>query len=155
MIRIVKCGMRHFTTLIDANTLFEQLSRRDLVIADCRFDIANLSWGEAEYKAAHVPGASYLHLERDLSGSISAGSGRHPLPDPGTFASRLSALGVGADTQLIAYDQGNGAYAARLWWLARWIGIRNVAVLDGGMSAWRAAGLSLDKTVRSAERRDL
>jgi thiosulfate/3-mercaptopyruvate sulfurtransferase len=155
MIRIVKCGMRHFTTLIDANTLFEQLSRNDLTIADCRFDIANLSWGEAEFSAAHVPGASYLHLDRDLSGPIVPSSGRHPLPDPARFASRLSALGVGPGTQLIAYDQGNGAYAARLWWLARWIGIRNVAVLDGGMAAWRAAGLPLVSTVRKFEPRNL
>jgi thiosulfate/3-mercaptopyruvate sulfurtransferase len=149
MIRIVKCGMRHFTTLIDANTLFEQLSRGDLAIADCRFDIANVPWGEAEYTEAHVPGAFYLHLDRDLSGPLTPNSGRHPLPDPARLASRLSALGVGSDTQLIAYDQGNGAYAARLWWLARWIGIRSVAVLDGGMGAWRKAGLPLENTVRS------
>ena len=133
--------MRHFTTLIDANTLFGELSRGDLVIFDCRFDLARVSWGEAEFMSAHLPGAFYLHLDRDLSSSITGESGRHPLPDPNQFARRLGELGVDAQSQLVAYDQGNGAHAARLWWLARWIGLRNVAVLDGGYAAWCAAGL--------------
>ena len=133
--------MRHFTTLIDANTLFGELSRGDLVIFDCRFDLARVSWGEAEFLSAHLPGAFYLHLDRDLSSPITGESGRHPLPDPNQFARRLGELGVDAQSQLVAYDQGNGAHAARLWWLARWIGLRNVAVLDGGYAAWCAAGL--------------
>jgi len=133
--------MRHFTTLIDANTLFGELSRGDLVIFDCRFDLARVSWGEAEFLSAHLPGAFYLHLDRDLSSPITGESGRHPLPDPNQFARRLGELGVDARSQLVAYDQGNGAHAARLWWLARWIGLRNVAVLDGGYAAWCAAGL--------------
>ena len=141
--------MRHFTTLIDANTLSEQLRREDLTLFDCRFDLGNVSWGETEYARAHVPGALYLHLDRDLSSPISAHSGRHPLPDPGSYAARLAALGVTPESQIVAYDQGNGAYGARLWWLARWIGLRNVAVLDGGMAAWRAAGLPLETAVRT------
>jgi thiosulfate/3-mercaptopyruvate sulfurtransferase len=149
MFRIVKCGMHHFTTLIDANTLSGQLSRDDLVLFDCRFDLTNEPWGQVQYAAAHLPGAFYLHLDHDLSSPITASSGRHPLPDPGSVAKKLGALGVGADTQVVAYDQGNGAYAARLWWLARWIGLRNVAVLDGGFAAWRAAGLPLTDTVRA------
>ena len=147
MIRIVKCGMRHFTTLIDANTLFEQLSRDDLTIFDCRFDLSRVQWGEAEYAAAHLPGARYLHLDRDLSSPITTNSGRHPLPDPDRFALRLAELGVDAQSQLVAYDQGNGAHAARLWWLARWIGLRNVAVLDGGYAAWHAAGLPIEQSL--------
>jgi len=139
--------MRHFTTVIDANTLSGQISREDLAIFDCRFDLARVPWGEAEYVESHLPGATYLHLDRDLSSPITATSGRHPLPDPHRFAARLAELGVGADSQLVAYDQGNGAHAARLWWLARWIGIRNVAVLDGGFAAWRAAGLPLERTL--------
>jgi thiosulfate/3-mercaptopyruvate sulfurtransferase len=139
--------MRHFTTLIDANTLFGELSREDLTIFDCRFDLARPQWGEAEYATAHLQGARYLHLDRDLSGLVTGESGRHPLPDPHRFALRLSELGMDTHSQLIAYDQGNGAHAARLWWLARWIGLRNVAVLDGGYAAWLAAGLPVDQTV--------
>jgi len=143
--------MRHFTTLVDANTLFGELSREDLRIFDCRFDLARVSWGESEYAAGHLPGALYLHLDRDLSSPITGDSGRHPLPDPDRFARCLGELGVDAHTQIVAYDQGNGAHAARLWWLARWIGLRNVAVLDGGYAAWRAAGLPVDQS--SPERR--
>jgi thiosulfate/3-mercaptopyruvate sulfurtransferase len=140
--------MPHFTTLIDPATLASQLECGDLVLFDCRFDLANVHWGEAEFASAHLPGAQYLHLDRDLSGPITASSGRHPLPDPLTLARRLGALGVDADRQIVAYDQGNGAYGARLWWLARWIGHARVAVLDGGIAAWRAAGLALESAVR-------
>ena len=147
--------MHHFTTLIDANTLSEHLSSTDLTLFDCRFDLGNVQWGEAEFARAHLPGAIYLHLDRDLSGPVTASSGRHPLPDPERFARRLAELGVSPESQLVAYDQGNGAYAARLWWLARWIGLRNVAVLDGGFAAWRVAGLPLDTAVRAPQPRAL
>jgi thiosulfate/3-mercaptopyruvate sulfurtransferase len=147
--------MHHFTTLIDANTLSNHLSRDDLTLIDCRFDLANTPWGEAEYARAHLPGALYLHLDRDLSGPITPSSGRHPLPDANHFASRLAALGAGRDSQIVAYDQGNAAYAARLWWLARWIGLPNVAVLDGGIAAWRAAGLPLETALRTPQPREL
>jgi thiosulfate/3-mercaptopyruvate sulfurtransferase len=106
----------------------------------CRFELGNPAWGEAEFAREHVPGAFYLHLDRDLSGPVTAHSGRHPLPEPREFGRRIAALGAGTDVQLVAYDQGNGAYAARFWWMARWLGIRNVAVLDGGIAAWRAPG---------------
>ena len=147
--------MRHFTTLIDANTLFDELRREDLKVFDCRFDLAKVHWGEAEYADGHLPGASYLHLDRDLSSPIRADSGRHPLPDPERFARKLGELGVDARTQLIAYDQGNGAHAARLWWLARWIGLRHVAVLDGGVAAWRAAGFPLEKSTPASQSKSL
>jgi len=125
------------------------------VLFDCRFELGNVHWGAAEYALAHLPGAQYLHLDRDLSSAITARDGRHPLPDPDAFAARLGALGVDAQRQVFAYDQGNGAYAARLWWLARWIGLRNVAVLDGGIVAWRAAELPLETTVRTPAPRAL
>jgi len=147
--------MPHFTTLVDANTLSGMLNRDDLVLFDCRFDLANTSWGEAEFARAHLPGALYLHLDRDLSSPITATSGRHPLPDPERFAARLGELGVTAGQQIVAYDQGNGAYGARFWWLARWIGLRNVAVLDGGIAAWRAANLPLENAVRAPQPRTL
>jgi thiosulfate/3-mercaptopyruvate sulfurtransferase len=144
---IVRCGMTHYTTLVDARTL--STGRDDFVIFDCRFDLANVHWGEAQFAESHLPGAQYLHLDRDLSSPITPDSGRHPLPDPEVFARRLGALGVDPECQLVAYDQGNGAHAARLWWLARWIGLTRVAVLDGGFAAWRAAGLPLESAVRT------
>jgi thiosulfate/3-mercaptopyruvate sulfurtransferase len=140
--------MTAFTTLIDAPTLAAQLHRDDLVVFDCRFDLANTAWGEAEYAAGHIPGALYAHLDRDLSGPVTPATGRHPLPDPHAFALWLSANGVSDHTQLITYDQGNGAYAARFWWLSRWVGIRTVAVLDGGFAGWRAAHLPHDAAIR-------
>jgi len=144
--------MNPYTTLIDAATL---ATRRDFLVFDCRFDLANTSWGETEFAAAHLPGAQYLHLDRDLSNPVTETSGRHPLPDPGAFARRLGAAGVDSNCQVVAYDQGPGAYAARFWWLARWIGLEKVAVLDGGIAAWRAAGLPLVHEVRAVSPRPL
>ena len=147
--------MRAFTTLIDAAALASQAGSDGLALFDCRFELGNPQWGESEFAREHIPGALYLHLDRDLSSPISSHSGRHPLPDPAGFARRIGSLGAGAGMQLVAYDQGNGAYAARFWWLARWIGVRNVAVLDGGIAAWRAAGLPLENAVRTPPPRDL
>ncbi|MEO8061750.1 MAG: sulfurtransferase [Pseudomonadota bacterium] len=147
--------MHHYTTLIEAETLGRQLDRDDLVLFDCRFDLGNVHWGETEYRSGHLPGALYLHLDHDLSSPITAVSGRHPLPDPEVFATRMAALGVQTGSQVVAYDQGNGAYAARLWWLLRWIGFREAAVLDGGVTAWRAAGLPLATEVRTPVPREL
>jgi thiosulfate/3-mercaptopyruvate sulfurtransferase len=139
--------MHHYTTLIDAATL-HSLPRNDVVLFDCRFDLGNVNWGETEFANAHLPGAQYLHLDRDLSSPVTTTSGRHPWPDADVFAARMRQLGVGNDSQVIAYDQGNGAYAARLWWLLRWIGHPGVAVLDGGFAAWRAASMPLETAVR-------
>jgi thiosulfate/3-mercaptopyruvate sulfurtransferase len=147
--------MHPFTTLIDAAALAARLEREDLALFDCRFELGNPAWGEGEFAREHIPGAQYLHLDRDLSGPITPQTGRHPLPDPREFARRIAALGAGTGMQLVAYDQGHGAYAARFWWMARWIGIRDVAALDGGMAAWRAAGLPLESAVRTPRPRDL
>jgi thiosulfate/3-mercaptopyruvate sulfurtransferase len=144
-----------YSTLIDVASLASQLQGGELALFDCRSELGNPRWGEAQYAESHIPGAQFLHLEHDLSAPITATSGRHPLPDPRVFAQRLGALGAGVGVQLVAYDQGNGAYAARLWWLARWIGHAQVAVLDGGFAAWRAAGLPLETTVRAPRPRTL
>jgi len=137
-----------WTTLIDAASLASRLD--EVTVFDCRSDLGNPHWGEAEYAKSHLPGAQFLHLDRDLSSPIVPGSGRHPLPDPEVLARRLGELGAGNDRQVVAYDQGNGAYAARLWWLLRWIGHRKVAVLDGGFAGWLAAGLPLESKRRAA-----
>src|SRR5687768_10920110 len=129
-----------FTTLVSADTLAAHLADPDWLVVDCRFDLAQPAAGEAAYRAGHIPGALYAHLDRDLSSPITATTGRHPLPDPERFAATLSSWGVTADTQVIAYDADNGMYASRLWWLLRWVGHRAVAVLDGGFAKWVSDG---------------
>ncbi|MGA2709719.1 MAG: sulfurtransferase [Steroidobacteraceae bacterium] len=127
-------------TLIDAASLAKLIGRPGIAVVDCRFDLASPSAGRRDYQHGHIPGARYADLNRDLSGPVGAATGRHPLPDPSAFALRLGQLGIGDETQIIAYDAGNGAFAARLWWLARWLGHPQVAVLDGGFAAWTALG---------------
>lgn len=134
----------HFDTLITAKELAKTLGDANApVVVDCGFDLAQPQAGRRAYDEGHIPGACYLHLEEDLSGVPDGRNGRHPLPDREAFAARVARLGIRADTQVVAYDSSGGMYAARLWWLMRWIGHRAVAVLDGGLDAWRAAGLPL------------
>lgn len=128
------------TTLVDVAALAAHLDDPDWCIFDCRHDLADPDKGERAYREAHVPGARFAHLDRDLSGARTGRNGRHPLPDPAAFAAWLGRAGVDAATQVVAYDDAGGAFAARLWWLARWLGHRSVAVLDGGWAAWIAAG---------------
>ena len=117
---------------------------------DCRFDLADPGFGRQAYATAHVPGAFFLDLDEDLSGAKTGSNGRHPLPDPARLAARLAACGVGNHTQVVAYDDAGGMVAARLWWLLRWLGHHRVAVLDGGLQAWLAAGQALDAALPEA-----
>jgi thiosulfate/3-mercaptopyruvate sulfurtransferase len=137
--------MREFLTLITADACMELLGSANTVLVDCRFDLFAPGWGSSEYRQAHIPGAYYASLDKDLSASRDARSGRHPLPDWCAFADCLSLWGVHPDAQVIAYDQGNGAWAARLWWLLRAVGHERVAVLDGGWSAWLAHAGPVEK----------
>lgn len=127
-----------FDTLVDARTLGDHLGQPDWVVVDCRFRLDDVTAGALAYAAGHIPGARYADLERDLSGPRSQGSGRHPLPDVGCLHETLAAWGINPRTQVISYDDASGVYAARLWWLLRLIGHRTVAVLDGGLAAWKA-----------------
>ncbi len=127
--------------LIAAETLAEQLGEPGLRLFDCRFDLANPGAGEREYRQSHLPGAHYVHLERDLSGPVLPATGRHPLPAMADFEARLRGWGLGAGSIAVAYDAGNGMYAARLWWMLRWAGCDRALVLDGGYARWRALGL--------------
>ena len=117
------------------------------VILDCRFDLADPAAGHRQWKHAHIPGATYADLERDLSGPVTETSGRHPLPDPVDLSERFSYWGIGHNTKVVVYDGGDGAIAARAWWLFRWLGHDDVAVLDGGLKAWRRAGLPVVNSV--------
>jgi thiosulfate/3-mercaptopyruvate sulfurtransferase len=134
------------TTLITPRQLAARLEERDLAIIDCRFDLARPQWGSEAYASARIPHAQYAHLDHDLSGKPGALSGRHPLPAIDEIAARLGRWGIDAQVQVVAYDQGSGGYAARLWWLLRWLGHTRAAVLDGGFTAWEAEKLPVDTT---------
>jgi thiosulfate/3-mercaptopyruvate sulfurtransferase len=141
--------MSTYTTLIEADELAKSLgsaanATSEWAVLDCRFDLIRPQWGLGAYTAGHIPGALYAHLDHDLSGPISPGTGRHPLPAPERLAQTFGRWGIDDGVQVVAYDQGNGAYAARLWWLLRWAGHRNVAVLHGGFAAWQQLGLPVD-----------
>lgn len=129
-----------YTTLISAFELARHLHDARWVVCDCRHDLGDVELGRREYRTAHIPGARFLHLDDDLSGARTGRNGRHPLPDPQTLAIRLGACGIGNDTQVVAYDASGGCYAARLWWMLRWLGHAQVAVLDGGWQAWTDGG---------------
>jgi thiosulfate/3-mercaptopyruvate sulfurtransferase len=129
-----------FTTLIDTEALAVRLGEPRLVLVDCRHNLSDTNAGEAAYRAGHIPGALFLHIDRDLSGTTTGSNGRHPLPAPADFAATLGRIGVDATTQVIAYDQNTGMWASRLWWMLRWVGHTRAAVLDGGLDKWIAEG---------------
>ncbi|MFN8110746.1 MAG: sulfurtransferase [Thermoleophilia bacterium] len=127
--------------LIQAARAREHLDDPGWVFVDCRFTLGDPAAGHAAFAAGHIPGAVHLDLERDLSGPVGPGTGRHPLPDPGVLADALSRAGIGDGHTVVCHDDAGGAMAAaRLWWLLRWLGHSRVTVLDGGLAAWRAAG---------------
>jgi thiosulfate/3-mercaptopyruvate sulfurtransferase len=129
-----------FKTLISTGALAPRLADPNYVIVDCRFKLDDVAWGEGAWKAGHIPGAAYAHLDRDLSGPKTGQNGRHPLPDVTVLAETFSRLGITSGRQVVAYDQDSGMFASRLWWLLRWLGHDAVAVLDGGLAKWIAEG---------------
>jgi thiosulfate/3-mercaptopyruvate sulfurtransferase len=131
--------------LIDAATLaHRQRTGEPTVVLDCGFDLADPSAGDRAFRAGHVPGARYAHLDHDLSGPKSGTNGRHPLPAREGFAATAGRWGIAPGTLVVAYDAQGGPYAARAWWLLRWLGHAEVVVLDGGLAAWRAAGGAIE-----------
>lgn len=126
--------------LIDSAQLAEKLPLSDWVVFDCRHDLADHQRGARLYREGHIPGAHFAPVETALSGAKTGKSGRHPLPAPADFAAFLSLHGVTAQSTIVAYDDVGGLYAARLWWLARWIGHAHVFLLDGGWPKWVAEG---------------
>ena len=130
------------TPLVSSDWLVQHLTDPDLVVVDCRFALMQPEVGQQQYQAAHIPGARYLDLNQDLSSSVERHGGRHPLPDVAKLATKLAAIGVSSQppTLVVAYDDSRFAFAARLWWLLRYLGHDRVAVLDGGWSGWQAAG---------------
>jgi len=132
-----------FTTVVDAATLVAQQADPDWLIVDVRHQLADTAYGARAYAEGHIPGAVFLHCDCDLSGAMCGTNGRHPLPAPEALAARFGAIGISAETQVVIYDDAQGMIAGRLWWLLRWLGHEKVAVLDGGLQAWLAAGGTL------------
>jgi thiosulfate/3-mercaptopyruvate sulfurtransferase len=128
------------TTLISTSDLAAQMAHQSCALIDCRFMLDDVAWGRRQYEAGHIPGAVYAHIDDDLSGPKTGTNGRHPLPSPDALRGTFSRLGIDADVQVVAYDQDNGMYASRLWWLLRWMGHDAVAVLDGGFAQWTSEG---------------
>jgi thiosulfate/3-mercaptopyruvate sulfurtransferase len=129
-----------FTTLIDPASLAPRLTDARWAIVDCRFDLGEPGRGERLYLESHIPRARYAHLDRDLSGTKTGSNGRHPLPSPDEMRARFGLLGIAAGVQVVAYDADSGMYAARLWWMLRYMGHDAVAVLDGGFDRWIREG---------------
>jgi len=142
-------------TILSAKTLQANLENPNWAILDCRFYLQEPERAYQEYLASHIPGAIYVHLDRDLSGAIQPGkTGRHPLPASDTFAERLSCWGIDHSTQVIAYDNKGGALAARAWWMLRWLDHEKVAVLDGDWRAWLEGGYALENGETTRERKE-
>lgn len=140
-----------YTSIIDANTIYRNIDRPDQVIVDCRYDLADKSFGWNAYLESHIPGAVYADLHDDLSGPPVTDRGRHPLPTPEHLNKLFKHLGISGGTQVITYDQVHGSFAARLWWLLRYMGHEAVAVLDGGWPAWLDAELPVQSGQQTNE----
>ena len=138
------------STLISATDLGVHIDDPLWTIFDCRHDLGDAQAGARAYAAGHLPGARFAHVDRDLSGPCTGENGRHPLPDRNVFVQWLSGQGVCEQSQVVAYDSQGGAYAARLWWMLRWIGHQPVCVLDGGVAAWQREGMPLSQHAPAA-----
>jgi thiosulfate/3-mercaptopyruvate sulfurtransferase len=125
-------------------------SGNPLLVLDCSFELTDPQAGQRAYEGGHIPGARYVHLDKVLSAEKTGRNGRHPLPSRETFAETMAKVGLDADTQVVAYDNAGGMYAARLWWMLLWAGHQTVAVLDGGIAAWEAAGHALSTDTPAA-----
>ncbi|GGH86151.1 thiosulfate/3-mercaptopyruvate sulfurtransferase [Pullulanibacillus pueri] len=138
-------------SVVELKWLYEHLKDEDLVIIDTRFNLADPSEGRDAYIKAHIPGAYYFDLEKDLSGEVAQHGGRHPLPDPQELALKLGVAGIDETKKVIVYDDQGGQYAPRLWWLLRYYGHDQVAVLDEGYSAWVEKGYPTTEAVPEAK----
>jgi thiosulfate/3-mercaptopyruvate sulfurtransferase len=138
--------------LISPAQLHARQAQPNLVILDCRFALDDPAYGLRSYQQEHIAGAQFADLERDLSAPVIKGqTGRHPLPEPAKLIAQLRAWGIDQHSDIVIYDDGPGAFAARAWWLLAWLGKRDgVMLLDGGLNAWRVAGLPLSSTTTTA-----
>ena len=146
-----QCRLAPDSPLVDCATLAAHLNDTGWCIIDCRHQLSEPDYGERAYAEGHLPGAFFMHLDRDLSGAKNGHNGRHPLPEPQTLAAKLGAIGITRQTQVVVYDDAEGMVAGRLWWMLRWLGHEKVALLDGGFKAWTGEGRPLTRTLPEAE----
>ena len=140
--------MKQAKYLVKSEWLAQQLNNPQVVIVDCRFQLANPDWGQSEYDKSHIAGAYYLSLDRDLSGELQLHGGRHPLPDMAVLAQKFAQMGIiKNETLVVAYDDSRFAFASRLWWLLRYFGHDTVALLDGGWHDWIKDDRPVTKTI--------
>ncbi|NNE12967.1 MAG: sulfurtransferase [Ilumatobacter sp.] len=130
-------------TLISVAELADRIDDEQLVVCDVRFHLDDHERGRRDYESGHVRGARFVDLPTELAAASGDGGGRHPLPSVEAFADVLGRLGIEPRSSVVAYDDAGGATASRLWWMLRSIGHGQVAVLDGGIQAWVAAGHEL------------
>ncbi|MEJ1960257.1 MAG: sulfurtransferase [Gammaproteobacteria bacterium] len=142
-----------YTTLIQPADLARLLPDEHVAVLDCRHDLARPDWSDHAYSEGHIPGAIQAHLDRDLSAPIGPQTGRHPLPGVAKLSETLGRWGIDDSVQVVAYDQGSAVYASRAWWLLRWLGHTEVAVLEGGFAAWQEAGLPVSREPGSRKAR--
>ncbi len=133
-----------YQTIISVEDLNKNLNTQDWLIFDCRFILKDPEGGLKKFNQGHIPGAQYADMDKDLASPMTSTSGRHPLPNPDEFINKLQSWGVNNTSQIICYDDMSGAFAARMWWLLKWLGHNDVAVLDGGIDKWTANNLTLE-----------
>jgi thiosulfate/3-mercaptopyruvate sulfurtransferase len=134
-----------YDTLLSAAALQQLLKKGNVVLLDCTYYLNDFDKGRREYLQRHIPGAYFMDIGHDLSAPVIKGvTGRHPLPDPEVLTYAFRACGINKDSQVVAYDQLNGVYASRAWWLLQWLGHKNIAILNGGFEAWKTAGYETD-----------
>ncbi|MEK4969537.1 sulfurtransferase [Cytobacillus sp. FSL R7-0696] len=134
-------------SLVNVEWLFQHL--KDVRVIDCRFNLANPEEGIEQYRTGHIPGAVYFHLEQDLSSKVEKHGGRHPLPLAEQFVQKAEAVGITNDTKIVVYDNGEGSFAARCWWVFHYFGHEQVYILDGGFKEWLASGHPTESKVQS------
>ncbi len=136
--------------LVSTETLAAHLGDPDWIVFDTRHDLAYPDKGRQAWEAAHVPGAYFMHLDHDLSGTKTGKNGRHPMPPLADFAARMNRCGVAPGRQVVVYDDGGGSFAVRLWWMLWWLGHDKVALLDGGIAAWKRENRPMDAQAPAA-----
>ena len=137
------------STLISATELNQIIDAPNLRLFDCRFNLMKPEWGFQQFEKAHIPNSQYADLNEQLAGAVTANTGRHPLPDKTVFQDQLREWGIDRNSQVVVYDDASAAIAARLWWMCIWAGIKNTAVLDGGIQTWMDSGFTVtEKTIK-------